>query len=355
MAKLGAGAARVGVVGASGFGGAELLRILARHPAISVVERAAAGSAGRRLGDVAPGFPPGLGGDEVLTPPDVDRLAALDLVLLATPDDVSLGLAPALLAAGTRIVDLSGAFRLTAADSERWYGRPHTAPELALDGSRPAVYGLTEWARDRLPTAGLVANPGCYPTATLLGLLPLRDLVEPEGIVVNAVSGTSGAGRASREDLQASVVLGDVVAYGAPSHRHTVEIETHLAADARPGAALAFTPHLVPVARGMLATTSAVLRPGVGADEVADALSRAYVDEPFVHVLEPGTFPRLKAVHGSNACQLSAVVDPRSGRVLVTSAIDNLGKGAAGQAVQNANLMLGFEETLGLEAIGVWP
>ncbi len=346
------GGRTVGVVGASGFGGAELLRLLGRHPAIEVAVRAAAGNAGRRLGDVAPGFPPGAGGDVELEAPDLARLAVLDLVLLATPDEVSLELAPALLGAGTRVVDLSGAFRLAAAAYSTWYGRAHTATQHAADGPAAAVYGLTEWARDEVAAARLVANPGCYPTATLLGLRPLVDLVEPDGVVVNAVSGTSGAGRSTREDLQASVVLGDVVAYGAPSHRHTVEIETHLGAGAT---AVAFTPHLVPVARGMLVTASAVLRPGVGQADVDAALADAYAAEAFVHVLPPGTFPRPKAVHGSNACQLAAVVDPRTGRVLVTSAIDNLGKGAAGQALQNANLMLGLDETLGLETVGVWP
>ena len=336
------GGRRVGVVGASGFGGTELLRLLARHPAVTVAVRAAAGNAGRRLGDLAPGLPPAAGGDEVLVAPDPDGLADLDLVLLATPDEVSLELAPALVAAGTRVVDLSGAFRLRAADYDVWYRRPHAAP---------AVYGLTEWARDAVAGARLVANPGCYPTATLLGLRPLVDLVEPDGVVVSAVSGTSGAGRSTREDLQASVVLGDVVAYGAPSHRHTIEIETHLGG----GAPVAFTPHLVPVARGMLVTASAVLRPGVGQADVDAALADAYDREAFVHVLAAGIFPRLKAVHGSNACQLSAVVDPRTGRVLVSSAIDNLGKGAAGQALQNANLMLGLDEGLGLETTGVWP
>jgi N-acetyl-gamma-glutamyl-phosphate reductase len=345
-------ARRVGVVGASGFGGAELLRLLARHPAIEVAVAAAAGSAGRPLRDLAPGFPPALGGADLLEVPDLARLAELDLVLLATPDEASMELAPALVAAGTRVVDLSGAFRLTAADYAGWYGRPHTAPAHARDGATAAVYGLTEWSREAIASARLVANPGCYPTATLLALRPLRDLVEPGGTVVTAVSGTSGAGRSTREDLQASVVLGDVVAYGAPSHRHTVEIETHLGAG---GAPIAFTPHLVPVARGMLVTASAVLRDGVSQSDVDAALDAAYGDEAFVHVLPAGTFPRLKAVSGSNACQLSAVVDARTGRVLVSSAIDNLGKGAAGQALQNANLMLGLDEGLGLEAIGVWP
>lgn len=347
-----AGMRRVAVVGASGFGGSELLRLLARHPGILVEVIAAAGSAGRPLRDLAPGFPPALGGADLLEAPDVARLAELDLVLLATPDEVALGLAPALVAAGTRVVDLSGAFRLTAAEYAEWYGRPHPAPQHARDGADPAVYGLTEWARSEVVAARLVANPGCYPTATLLGLRPLRELIEPAGTVISAVSGTSGAGRSTREDLQASVVLGDVVAYGAPTHRHTIEIETHLGVGGGP---IAFTPHLVPVARGMLVTASAVLRPGATQADVDAALEDAYSDEAFVHVLSAGTFPRMKAVAGSNACQLAAVVDPRTGRVLVSSAIDNLGKGAAGQALQNANLMLGLDEGLGLEAIGVWP
>jgi N-acetyl-gamma-glutamyl-phosphate reductase len=344
----------VGVVGASGFGGSEALRILARHPAFEVRVRAAASQAGRALGVLAPNFPPDLDGDAVLTDADVEQLAALDVVLLATPDEASLDLVPRLLAAGARVVDLSGAFRLTAAEYTSWYGRPHTAPELALDGATPAVYGLTEFSREASRAAMLVANPGCYPTATLLALRPLVDLIEREGIVVAAMSGTSGAGRSTSETLQASIVHGDVVPYGAPSHRHTAEVEAH-ASSGGLGAAIVFTPHLVPMSRGLLATCSAVLRDGVTQHDVDEALRAAYADEPFVHVLDAGTFPRTKAVHGSNACQLSAIVDPRTDRVLVTSAIDNLGKGAAGQAVQNANVMLGLDESLGLEAIGVYP
>jgi N-acetyl-gamma-glutamyl-phosphate reductase len=345
----------VGIVGASGFGGTELLRLLARHPAARVVLRAAASQAGRRVEELAPNVPPALAGTG-FTAVDLDALTRMDLVFLGTPDEVSLELAPALLAAGVRVVDLSGAFRLTAAEFEQWYGRPHRAPEFALDGPTPAVYGLTEFDRDAIAAAALVANPGCYPTATLLGLLPLQGLIEPEGTVVSGLSGVSGAGRSTREDLQAAIVHGDVVAYGAPAHRHTAEIERRLAGGAggRP-VALSFTPHLMPIARGLLATISARLQPGVGQGEVDEALAAAYQDEPFVHVLPAGAFPRTKAVHGSNACQLSAVVDARTERVLITSAIDNLGKGAAGQALQNANLMLGVEETAGLDAIGVYP
>jgi len=344
----------IAIVGASGYGGTELIRLLARHPDLAVHSVVGASSAGAMLRSVAPNIPPSAGGDTVLEAVDVDALAAADVVVLGTPDEVSLELAPQLVAAGTRVVDLSGAFRLSAGAFASWYGREHSAPSFAADGATPAVYGLTEHARARIADAALVANPGCYPTAALLPLIPLAELIEPDGIVVSAVSGTSGAGRSSRADLQAAVVHGDVVAYGAPSHRHTAEIEAQLV----PGGAhapIVFTPHLVPMSRGILATISAVLRPGVGQEWIDGALHAAYDAEPFVHVLPAGEFPRTKAVHGANSCQLSAVVDPRTGRVLITSVIDNLVKGAAGQALQNVNVMLGLEETAGLDVIGVHP
>ncbi len=349
----------VAVVGASGYGGTELLRLLDRHPALAVTQLAAASKAGAELRTLAPNIPAAsgsgsIGGERVLDPVDIDALAAADLVFLGTPDEVSLDLAPALLAAGTRVIDLSGAFRLSADGFATWYGRKHSAPGFATDGASPAVYGLTEHVRPALVAARLVANPGCYPTATLLPLIPLMGLIEHDGIVVNAVSGTSGAGRSSRDSLQAAIVHGDVVAYGAPSHRHTAEIEAH----ALPGgleSPIVFTPHLVPMSRGILATISAPLRPGIGQSDVDEALQGAYASERFIHVLAPEDFPRTKSVHGANSCQLSAIVDVRTGRVLLTSVIDNLVKGAAGQALQNANVMLGLEESLGLDVIGVYP
>jgi N-acetyl-gamma-glutamyl-phosphate reductase len=344
----------IAIVGASGYGGTELLRLLDRHPTLDVHVVAAASSAGAPVRASAPNIPDRAGGCELLEAVDIDGLARADVVVLGTPDEVSLELAPALLAAGTRVVDLSGAFRLDAATFQAWYGHEHTAPAHAKDGSDPAVYGLTEHARESIAAASLVANPGCYPTATLLGLIPLRELLEPTGIVVNALSGTSGAGRSSRDTLQASIVHGDVVAYGAPSHRHTVEIEAH-GAPGGMSAPIVFTPHLVPMSRGILATISASLRPGVGQAEVDAALADAYGSEPFVHVLPVGEFPRTKAVHGANSCQISAIVDERTGRVLLTSVIDNLVKGAAGQALQNVNVMLGLDETAGLDVIGVYP
>lgn len=332
----------VAVVGASGYSGGELLRLLAGHPSIEVAVATAETQAGRPVADLHPN----LDTAAVLEEADAGALAGLDLVLLATPHAVSLELGGQLVAKGTPVVDLSGAFRLPPDDFAAWYGEPHTHPEL----SELAVYGLTEFHRDELAGARLVANPGCYPTAALLALLPLRELVEPGSVVVDAKSGTSGAGRGLRDDLHHANVAGDLVAYGAPRHRHTPEIERELGLGA-----VSFTPHLLPIARGLLATCYATLAEGMGEEDVRGALLDAYGDEPFVRVLPPGRFPHAKAVAGSNGGQVSAVVDERTRRVVVTSAIDNLGKGAAGQALQNANLVLGLEETLGLTATGIYP
>lgn len=343
---------RLGIVGASGYGGAELLRLAAAHPAVEVSVVAAHSQAGSPVADLFPNLAGARRFDEV----DVPALSACDVVALATPHGAALQLGAELFDAGVRVVDLSAAFRLSVQGFAIWYGEDHGRPDLAAGGDAAdtaVVYGLPELGfRDAVRTARLVANPGCYPTATLLGLAPLADLLVSDTIVVDAKSGASGAGRAAKDNLHFSHVHGDLTAYGAPAHRHTGEIERWL-----PGALgrVSFTPHLVPMARGLLATCYGTLTDGVDADAVQTALTEAYADEPFVHVLAPGRFPHTKALAGSNGCQLSAVVDERTRRVTVTSAIDNLGKGAAGQALQNVNLMLGLEETTGLSAIGVYP
>lgn len=348
---------QVGIVGASGYGGVELLRLLASHPAIEVAVVAAHSQAGEPVASLFPN----LAGARTFDDIDADQLAGLDCVFLATPHGPALELGATLVDRGTKVVDLSAAFRLPADGFATWYGETHPRPDLApspdgTHGAPRAAYGLTERTRDTVRGATLVANPGCYPTATLLGLIPLAGLVEPGTVVVDAKSGTSGAGRGAKDSLHFSHVHGDLVAYGAPGHRHTGEIETWLTAlsghDLGP---VSFTPHLVPMARGLLATAYGALRPDVTADDVQTALAEAYGDEPFVHVLAPGTFPHTKALAGSNGVQVSAVVDERTGRVVVTSAEDNLGKGAAGQAIQNANLLLGLDEVTGLSAIGVYP
>ena len=338
--------ASVGIVGASGYGGAELLRLLAGHPDLDVAVVAAHSQAGEPVASLFPNLP----GDRVFDAVVPEQLAELDLVFLSTPHGVSLALGALLHDAGVRTVDLSGAFRLTAADFATWYGESHPRPDLT-----PAAYGLPEFNRKQIADATLVANPGCYVTTALLGLVPLAGLLMPDTIVVDGKSGTSGAGRAAKDALHATHVAASLTAYGAPGHRHTGEIEAHLAGFGADLGPISFTPHLLPIPRGLLTTSYASLAAGVTAEDVQSALVDAFAEEPFVHVLTPGTFPAVKAVAGSNACQLSAVVDPRTGRVTVVSVTDNLGKGAAGQAVQNANLLLGLPETTGLSAIGLYP
>lgn len=339
-------AVKVGIVGASGYGGAELLRLLAGHPQLEPAVVAAHAHAGTPIAELFPHLP----GDRVFDPVDVDRLTALDLVFLATPHGPALELGAALADAGVRTVDLSAAFRLDPAAFATWYGEQHPRPELT-----PAVYGLTEYARAEVAAATLVANPGCYVITALLGLLPLTDLVAPGSVVIDGKSGTTGAGRALKDTLHSSHVAGSITAYGAPAHRHTGEIERYLAVHGTDLGAVSFTPHLLPTPRGLLITAYATLADDVTADDVQAALLTTYRDEPFVEVLPPGTFPATKAVVGSNACHVSAVVDARTRRVVVTSVTDNLGKGAAGGALQNANVMLGLPETMGLPTVGVYP
>lgn len=336
----------VGVAGASGYGGAELLRILTAHPVFEVVVVAGGTAAGRSLAEVFPH----LGSTATLAPSEPAAFAGCEVVFLATPHELSLTLAPALLEAGTTVVDLSGAFRLEGKVFEQWYGMSHPAPRLA-----PAVYGLPELFGDDLPGARLVANPGCYPTAALLALAPLADLVEPDSVTIAGMSGTTGAGKALRDELHFSHAANNVTAYGAPTHRHTPEIEQGWQRLTGQAAPVTFTPHLVPMARGLLCTGTAVLRPGVDAAEVRHSMEKTYAAEPFVATLAQGAWPSTTHLRGSNAAAVAAAADPRTGRVTVSCAIDNLGKGAAGQAVQNANLTVGLDQSVGLSAIGIYP
>ncbi len=351
----------VGVVGASGYGGAELLRLLDGHSELQVAVAAAHQQAGTPVEDLFPN----LRGVGTLTAVDPAALADLDLVFLATPHGAAAELADDLVDRGTRVVDLSAAYRLSASEFATWYGESHPRPERLpaeradssgdAHGGNRAVYGLTEYAREEIREADLVANPGCYVITALLGLLPLSPLVDVGSVVIDGKSGTSGAGRATRDSLHVSHVSGSITAYGVPGHRHTGEIERYLAVHGADVGPVSFTPHLVPMPRGLLITAYAQLADGYVADDVQTALQDAYRDEAFVRVLEPGDFPVTKAVAGSNGCQISAVVDQRTSRVVVTSVTDNLGKGAAGSAIQNANVMLAIDESTGLSAVGVYP
>ncbi|MGH9750812.1 MAG: N-acetyl-gamma-glutamyl-phosphate reductase [Candidatus Polarisedimenticolia bacterium] len=345
----------VALFGATGYSGREAARLLAAHPHFRL--RAAFGGPDRHgapLSDLHPALRgladlPCEGFDDRGEP----RGTAEDLAgrgirfaLLATPEAVSMRLAPALLDAGLRVVDLSGAFRLRqAAAYPDWYGFEHESPALL----ERAAYGLTEWTRAQIGPAALVANPGCYPSAALLALLPLRraDLVEPSApVVVNAVSGASGAGRRLREDLLFCEVAGSIRPYGMPRHRHLAEIAA--GAGLRPGDEVLFVPHLAPIDRGILCSVTLRLRPEAGRDALAAAFARAYDGAPFVRLLGEGALPATADVRGTNACAIGWSREPGARHATVFAAIDNLVKGAAGQAVQNLNLMAGRSESEGL-------
>ncbi len=334
---------RIAVAGASGYAGGELLRLVAAHPDLDIAAVTAHGNAGQRVGDVHPHLRSVA--DLVFADTSAASLAGADLVFLALPHGASAALA-AQLPAATRIVDLGSDHRLTdPAAHARYYGGEHT----------PAwTYGLPELPGQRaaIVASDRVANTGCHAATAILAIAPLvaAGLAEADDVVVTSASGTSGAGRAAAVNLLGSEVMGDHTAYKVGAHRHTPEIK-----QATGVRSLTFVPTLLPMPRGILATVA--LRPiGTPAeDEVRAALAAAYDAEPFVHVLPAGQQPRTSSTAGSNSAHLQAVIDRDSGRIIVTSALDNLGKGAAGQALQLANLMLGLDETAGLAVDGVAP
>ncbi len=340
---------RASVAGASGYAGGELVRLIAGHPQLEVAALAAGGRAGEPLAAVHPHLT-GLG-SHVLVMTDADVLADADIVFLALPHGESAALV-ADLPADLPIVDLGADFRLAdPAAWERYYGGGHAGTW---------IYGLAELPgqRARITASTRIANPGCYATAVALALAPVlaAGLAAPDDLVVVAASGTSGAGRRASDALLASQVMGSMTAYKVGGvHQHTPEMEQTLSAAAGASVALSFTPLLAPMPRGIVATCTATAAAGVDEHAVRAALEAAYADEPFVQVLEPGQWPQTSSVAGSNAVHLQCAVDEHAGRVVVICAIDNLGKGAAGQALQNANLVLGLDEMAGLTANGVAP
>jgi N-acetyl-gamma-glutamyl-phosphate reductase len=340
----------VGVIGGSGYGGAELLRLLEQHPAFKVRVVAGGRSAGRRLSAVFPHLSGTSLAAVELVEPTPEALADCQVVFSATPHAVSLDLLPDLLRAGRTVVDLSGAFRLPPGVFEQWYGQEHTAPALT-----PAVYGLPELTREDLPGAELVAGPGCYPTAGLLALAPLVGVVGDGPVTVHGMSGWSGAGRGLRDDLHASHAHANTAAYAAPRHRHTPEIAAWYRAAGGGDNPLVFVPHLVPMARGMVVTVAAPLAAPMAGDTVHQIVAAYYRDEPFVTVLDPGGWPESTQVAGSNAAHVGVAVDEGAGVVVASCAIDNLVKGAAGQAIQAANVATGSDETAGLPIAGLYP
>jgi N-acetyl-gamma-glutamyl-phosphate reductase len=368
---------RAAILGASGYVGAELVRLLSRHSNVEIVVLTAERRAGQPLAAVYPhlgdlGLPDLLKIDQVewggldvdvvfcalphgTTQPVVAGLlhathhSVVDELVAETTEDVI-----AALPKSVKVVDLSADFRLRDVDVYRqWYGHAHQAADL----QKTAVYGLTEFSRDAIAKASLIACPGCYPTTTLLPLVPLLEkaLILPYDIIVDAKSGVSGAGRSEKEaNLYAEVAEG-MHAYGLGGHRHAPEIDQELSVAANEPVTVSFTPHLAPMSRGILATTYVKLADGATAQDLHRALVDRFEDESFIRVLEDGAVPATRHVRGSNFCQMNVFPDRVSGRAILVSATDNLIKGASGQAIQNMNVAFGFAETTGLEAGPLFP
>lgn len=341
----------VAIVGVSGYAGMELARIVSAHPGLRLVSAVSDKWAGQLLGEALP-LPEVAAAVRCIAQTEATAtFAGVELVFLCTPPEVSIALAGPALQAGARVIDLSGGFRLSAGDYPRWYGFSHPSPGLLEE----AVYSMPEATAlgAGLRTARLVSNPGCYATASVLALLPLlrAGVIEPTGIVVDAKSGTTGAGRKASEEMSFSELDGDFHAYRVLKHQHTPEIERVLSRAGGLGEEkLTFTAHLLPTRRGILATAYGRLRAGMGAAEAQEAMKAFAADRPFVRAVSPERV-RLHAVVGTNRVLLGADADPERQVAIGFSAIDNLVKGAAGQAVQNANLMLAIDETTGLDRL----
>jgi N-acetyl-gamma-glutamyl-phosphate reductase len=338
----------VGVTGATGYAGGEVCRLLAGHPSLRLAGVHANSSAGRRLGELQPHLTPFA--DLEVQPSDAGSLAGYDVVVLALPHGESAAIASQL-SDDTLVIDCGADHRLTDPSAwARWYGGEHA-------GSWP--YGLPELPgqREKLAGATRIAVPGCYPTSVTLAMAPAlaAGIIEPEVVVV-AASGTSGAGKSAKPNLLGSEVMGSVSAYGVGGvHRHTPEMIQNLSQAAGHEVSVSFTPTLVPMSRGILATCSAKLTPGTDAQAARAAYEKAYADEPFVHLLPEGQWPTTAQVLGANTVALQLAVDPDAGRLVVVAAVDNLTKGTAGGALQCANLALGLPETTGLPVVGVAP
>lgn len=341
---------KVGIVGGTGYTGVELLRLLVQHPHAEVLAITSRSEAGMPVSQLFPS----LRGRFALKfcTPDEAELEKCDVVFFATPNGTAMNAAPALLAAGVRIVDLAADFRLRSAQEwQQWYGMPHACPLLLEE----AVYGLPEVNRERIRQARLVANPGCYPTSVQLGLLPLlaANAIEVTGIVADCKSGVSGAGRKASVDHLLCEASENFKAYGVMGHRHLPEIRQGLTDMAGKPVQLTFVPHLTPMIRGIHATLYAQLKPGVG--DLQSIFESHYAKEVFVDVLPPGSLPETRTVRGANMCRIAVYRPQGANTVVVLSVIDNLVKGAAGQAIQNMNIMFGFNESAGLNQLPVVP
>ncbi len=344
---------KVGIVGASGYTGVELARILSAHPEVVISAATSRQYAGKPLSEVFPNLRKRV--DITCENLSVDELIArADFFFTAVPHKTAMEIVPQLLAAGKKVIDLSADYRIhDPAVYEAWYQK-HTSPELLPS----AAYGLPELYREDIATSQLTANPGCYPTSVILGLAPLlrNRLIDPTTLIIDSKSGTSGAGRAANVGTLFCEVTDGFKPYGVGgAHRHIPEIEQELSALNGKPVTISFTPHLLPISRGILSTIYASLEPTAGEVDLQELYETTYGDEPFVRVLPSGNQPATQYVRGSNCCDIALQKDKRTGRIIVTTAIDNIVKGASGQAVQNMNLMLGFPETTGLYGAPFFP
>jgi len=344
----------VGIVGASGYGGVQLVRLLRDHPGVELVYLGGESSAGKAFSDLYPHL--GHSVDLVIEPIDLDLIAdRCQAVFLSLPNGLACQMAPKLLEKGCKVLDLSADYRFSSLETyTTWYNTERTDQAVAAT----AVYGLPELYRDRIAEAQLVGCPGCYPTASLLALLPAlkQGLILPETAIIDAKSGASGGGRQAKTNLLLAEADNSLGAYGVARHRHTPEIEQICSDLAGHDVLVQFTPHLIPMVRGILSTVYATLRdPGLVREDLITIYSAFYRSSPFVKLLPGGIYPQTKWACGTNLCYIGIEVDTRTDRVIVMSAIDNLVKGQAGQAIQCLNLMMGWEETLGLPQLAFYP
>ena len=343
---------KIGVVGGTGYTGVELLRLLAVHPQVDIACVTSRSEAGKRVSDLFPnlrGFV-----DIEFSEPDTALLGSCDVVFFATPNGTAMKLTPELLDAGTRVIDLAADFRIKdIAVWEQWYGMPHACPDVVAE----AVYGLPEMNREAIRSARVIANPGCYPTAVTLGFLPLVEsgLVQDQHLIADAKSGVSGAGRGASVGTLLSEASENFKPYGVDGHRHHPEISQNLGLAAGHAVGLTFVPHLTPMIRGIEATLYAIADSDVDVTALHALYEERYAAEPFVDILPPGSLPETRSVRGNNQCRISVFRPLQGDKIVVSSVIDNLVKGAAGQAIHNMNLMTGLDEACGLAHPGLMP
>ena len=342
----------VGIVGGTGYTGVELLRLLAAHPEVEIQAITSRSEKGLAVAQMYPNLRGHL--DLAFSEPDMGVLKNCDVVFFATPNGIAMTMARELVDAGVKVIDLAADFRIKDIDEwSKWYGMEHACPELV----EKAVYGLPEVNRAEIKSAQLIANPGCYPTAVQLGLLPLieNELIETDNLIADAKSGVSGAGRTAAVGTLQAESSENFKAYGVAGHRHLPEIKQGLALANKKEVGLTFVPHLVPMIRGIHATCYATLKDKSASSQLQALYEKHYKDEVFVDVMPAGSFPETRSVKGANQCRMAIHVPQDGNTVVILSVIDNLVKGAAGQAVQNMNIMFGLEEDAGLSAIALVP